>query len=64
MALARYQYAKLRTSEKPKYLGYAEQEIENTQLIVKDLGNWKPRFEALLKQVQKDLKKPQVGFGD
>ena len=64
LALARYQYAKLRTSEKPKYLGYAEQEIKNTQLIVKDLGNWKPRFEALLKQVQKDLKKPQVGFGD
>jgi hypothetical protein len=47
-----------------KYLGLAWNEIRSTAQLYPDLGGeaWRGRYDRLLKRIQRDLGKPQVGL--
>src|SRR5690606_3965184 len=59
LALCRYRMAKLQSSssEEKKLLETAERDIKNVAIVDKEYGgeDWRPKFDALLKQVQRDL---------
>jgi hypothetical protein len=64
LALCRYRQAKLQSSssEQKKLLEAAERDIKNVAIVDKTYGGetWRPKFDTLLKSIQRDLsKKPQ-----
>ncbi|HTQ40074.1 MAG TPA: hypothetical protein VMJ32_13700 [Pirellulales bacterium] len=66
MALCRVEFAATRTSpdEKRKLLELAKGTIRETQRYESTLGGlkWKPQYEKLLREIQKNLDEPVVGL--
>jgi tetratricopeptide (TPR) repeat protein len=66
LALCRYRQAKLQSSssEQKKLLETSERDIKNVSIVDKTYGGeaWRPKFDTLLKTIQRDLAKKPDGL--
>lgn len=66
LAVCRYRIGKLEknAAKQKEYFEGTEKDIRNVSIVDREYGgeNWRPKFEALARDVQRDLKKKQDGL--
>ncbi len=65
LAICRYRMGKLEknAAKQKEFIEGAERDIKNVAIVDREYGgeNWKPKFDTLAREIQRDLKKKQEG---